>query len=93
MRLDIFLKLSRLLPRRSLAQEFIKKGLVSVNGIVAKSSKEISVGDEIEIRKYNRIRIARVIEVPKKKQVSKKDSEGLIKVISDKEIEDTLLDN
>ena len=46
MRLDLFLKVSRLVPRRSLAQEFCDAGVVSVNGASAKSSKEVKAGDE-----------------------------------------------
>ena len=49
MRLDLFLKASRLIARRSLAQKFCDAGLVKVNDLTAKSSREIKVGDEIEI--------------------------------------------
>jgi ribosomal 50S subunit-recycling heat shock protein len=55
MRLDLYLKVSRLIPRRSLAQEFCDAGLIKINGAVAKSSKEVKTGDEIEIHRRNRI--------------------------------------
>ncbi|MFV0389168.1 MAG: S4 domain-containing protein [Pyrinomonadaceae bacterium] len=87
MRLDIFLKLSRLIPRRTLAQEFLKKGLVSVNGVSAKAAKEILVGDEIEIRRYDKVTKARVLIVPNGKQVSKKDSSTLAEIISETKLE------
>lgn len=83
MRLDIFLKISRLIPRRSLAQEFCDAGLVKVNDATAKSSKEIKAGDEIEIKRRNRITKIAVEIVPDKKQLSKGDSESLYNVISD----------
>jgi ribosomal 50S subunit-recycling heat shock protein len=50
MRLDKFLKVSRIIKRRTIADEACDKKRVSVNGTVAKSGKDIKVGDEIEIR-------------------------------------------
>lgn len=50
MRLDKFLKVSRIIKRRTVASEACDKKRVSVNGNVAKSGKDIKVGDEIEIR-------------------------------------------
>lgn len=50
MRLDKFLKVSRLIKRRTVANEACDGGRVSVNGAVAKASREIRPGDTIEIR-------------------------------------------
>lgn len=83
MRLDLFLKLSRLIGRRSLAQEFCDAGLVKVNGATAKSSKELKVNDEIEIRRRNRVTKAIVLEVPDRKQISKAGAEDLYKITAD----------
>lgn len=61
MRLDLFLKRSRLVPRRALAQQACAAGAVSVNGQVSKGGKSIKVGDLIECRKRNatlRVRVA-----------------------------------
>ncbi len=88
MRLDIFLKLSRLVPRRTLAKKFAKAGLVRVNGTLAKSSREISIDDEILISYGKRISTVRVVDVPNKKQVSKKDARKLYELISEKILED-----
>ena len=74
MRLDLFLKASRLIIRRSLAQEFCDAGMVKVNGKTAKSSKEIHQNDEIEINRANRETKVRVLEIPEKKQVSRNRS-------------------
>ncbi len=49
MRLDKYLKVSRLIKRRTVANEACDAGRVSVNGKVAKASKDVKVGDEIEI--------------------------------------------
>lgn len=83
MRLDIFLKISRLIPRRSLAQEFCDAELVKVNDLGAKSSKEIKIGDVIEIKRRNRTTKILVGSVPEKKQLSKADAEDLYKTLSD----------
>ncbi len=88
MRLDIFLKISRLIQRRSLAQDFCDAGLVKVNDAPAKSSKEIKAGDEIEIKRRNRLTKIAVEIVPDKKQMSKGDSESLYKIISDELLPD-----
>ena len=87
MRLDVYLKLSRLVPRRSLAQEFCDKGLVEVNESRAKSSKEIKTGDEIIVRRRNRVTRVRIISVPETKQTSKAAAVELYEVISDDAIE------
>lgn len=91
MRLDLFLKTSRLIVRRSLAQEFCDAGLVSVNGSAAKSSKEIKVGDLIGIKRRNRLTKVRVNELPSAKQVSKAAAEGLYELVSDEIVKDDTL--
>ena len=50
MRLDKFLKVSRLIKRRSVANEACDAGRVTVNGTVAKASVKVKVGDIIEIQ-------------------------------------------
>ena len=49
MRLDKFLKVSRLIKRRTVANEACDNGRISVNGRVVKASYEVKVGDKIEI--------------------------------------------
>ncbi len=92
MRLDLFLKSSRLIVRRSLAQEFCDAGMIKVNGKQAKSSKETHQGDEIEINRPNRQTKVRVVQIPEKKQVSRDEAVGLYEVISENIIRDDLLD-
>ncbi len=50
MRLDKFLKVSRLIKRRTVANEACDAGRVTVNGNVAKASVKVKVGDIIEIQ-------------------------------------------
>jgi ribosomal 50S subunit-recycling heat shock protein len=90
MRLDVFLKLSRLITRRSLAQEFCDAGLISVNGVTAKSAKEVKAGDAIEIRRRNRKTVIKIDTTTEKKQLSKTDSGSLYTIVSDESIETEL---
>lgn len=53
MRIDKFLKVSRILKRRTLAQEACDKGKVSVNGKPVKPAHQIKVGDTVEITYTN----------------------------------------
>jgi ribosomal 50S subunit-recycling heat shock protein len=88
MRLDLFLVASRLIKRRSLSQEFCSKGLVKVNEIEAKSSKELKSGDKIEIKRRNEILTVRALKIPEIKQVSKIDASSLFDVISIERLEE-----
>lgn len=91
MRLDLFLKSSRLILRRSLAQEFCDAGLVKINGVKAKSSREVKLNDEIEIKRSQKILTIRVLEVPKVKQVSRQAASSLFEVVSEVMSNDSLL--
>ena len=64
MRLDKFLKVSRLIKRRTVANTVSDMGRVLINGIVAKPAKQIKVGDIIEIEYSNRIEKFKVNVVP-----------------------------
>lgn len=69
MRLDKFLKVSRLIKRRTVANEACDAGRVLVNGKVAKASAAVKVGDEIEIlfgQKSVKVRVLDLQETTKK---------------------------
>ena len=70
MRLDKFLKVSRIIKRRTVANEACDAGRVLVNGQSAKASKDIKVGDKIEIQFGQRIVKVEVVSV---KETVKKD--------------------
>ncbi len=55
MRLDKFLKISRIIKRRTVAKEVADKGRIQVNGKLAKSSTDVKVGDELRIQFGNKI--------------------------------------
>ena len=66
MRLDKFLKISRLIKRRTVANEACDAKKVSVNGKPARASYDVKVGDEIEINMGKsplKIRVLKVVEV------------------------------
>ena len=63
MRVDKFLKNSRLIKRRTVAKDACDQGRVSVNGKVAKASTEINVNDIIHIEFGNNSVSARVLEI------------------------------
>lgn len=73
MRLDKYLKVSRLIKRRTLANEVADAGRVLVNGKPAKASYAVKVGDEIEITFGNRPVKVRVLSIaePKGKDVAR----------------------
>ena len=66
MRLDKFLKVSRLIKRRTVANEACDAEKVSVNGKPARASYDVKVGDQIEINMGKsplKIRVLKVVEV------------------------------
>lgn len=63
MRVDKFLKNSRLIKRRTVAKDACDQGRVSVNGKVAKASTEINVNDIIHIEFGNNSVSAKVLEI------------------------------
>jgi len=64
MRLDKFLKVSRLIKRRTVANEVSDMGRVLVNGSPAKPAKQLKEGDVITIEYANRCVCAKVLKVP-----------------------------
>lgn len=64
MRLDKFLKVSRLIKRRTVANSVSDLGRVLVNGNVAKPAKQLKVGDIITIEYANKIVKAKILVIP-----------------------------
>ncbi|MBE6903873.1 MAG: RNA-binding S4 domain-containing protein [Ruminococcaceae bacterium] len=63
MRIDKFLKVSRLIKRRTVANEACDTGRISVNGNVVKASYDVKAGDIIEINFAGKITKAKVLEI------------------------------
>jgi ribosomal 50S subunit-recycling heat shock protein len=83
MRLDLFLKASRLCPRRSVAQQLCDAGLVLLNGTPVKSAHVVRVDDQLTIRKRDRELVVRVSWVPAARQTSRKDAATLYELLSE----------
>ena len=85
MRLDKYLKVSRIIKRRPIAKEVADKGRVKVNGILAKSSTDLKINDEIEIRFGNKILLVRVLEM--KDSTKKEDAAKMYEIIKETRVE------
>lgn len=79
MRLDKYLKVSRLIKRRTVANEACDNGRISVNGRVVKASYDVKVGDRIEISMGTRTVTVEVLEVAD--NVRKDDAAGMYKEV------------
>jgi ribosomal 50S subunit-recycling heat shock protein len=66
MRLDKFLKVSRLVKRRTVANELCDAGRVTIDGKPAKAGSDVKVGQRIVIRVGQRVTDVEVLEVPEK---------------------------
>ena len=77
MRLDKWLKVSRLIKRRTVAQEACDGGRVSVNGVVAKPSRDVKVGDTIEVSFGSKTLRAEILSV--QETVRKDDAAAMYK--------------
>ena len=82
MRLDHFLKLSRLIKQRSVAKWACDAGRVSILGRKAKAGTVIKVGDELTVNLRDRTLRVRVLEIPTG-NVSKEKARDLCEVIED----------
>lgn len=89
MRLDKFLKVSRIIKRRSVAKEVADKGRIQINGKLAKSSSTLKVGDILCIQFGNKRLEVKVTEL--KDSTKKEDATQMYTILSEERIgiEDT----
>lgn len=88
MRLDKFLKVSRIIKRRSVAKEVCDAGRISINGRSAKAGSELKVGDVLVVgygRRRMEVEVLRIVET-----VRAEEADQLYKVIKDAFIDDSL---
>ena len=78
MRLDKFLKVSRVIKRRTVANDAADSGRISVNGKIVKPSYEIKIGDIVEIKFGDKISKFEILQIPK---VQGKDIGEVIKIL------------
>lgn len=77
MRLDKFLKVSRIIKRRTVANEACSQGRVSINGKTAKPGSEVKLNDVIEIRFGENLRKYEILEVSE--HAAKKDASAMFR--------------
>ena len=81
MSLDKFLKVSRIIKRRTVANEACSGGRVSINGKVAKPAADVKEGDELEIRFGNRVGKYKILSV--KETVRKENAQDMYQVLEE----------
>ena len=77
MRLDKFLKVSRIIKRRTVANEACDTGRVKLNDKVAKAGAEVKVGDIVEIKFGDKVSKFQIEKIP----VGQKDLNEVIKIL------------
>lgn len=85
MRLDKYLKVSRLIKRRTLAKEVADQGRITINDKVAKASSAVKVGDVLAIRFGQKIVTARVEEL--RDTVKKEDATNMFTILKEERLE------
>lgn len=81
MRLDKFLKISRLIKRRTLAKEVADQGRILVNGLQAKASTNVKVGDELQVRFGQKLVTAKVEML--QESTKKEDAANMYKIMKE----------
>ena len=85
MRLDKYLKVSRLIKRRTLAKEVADQGRITINEKVAKASSAVKIGDVLAIRFGQKIVTARVEEL--RDTVKKEDATKMFTILKEERLE------
>ena len=80
MRLDKYLKVARIIKRRTVANEVCDAGKVTANGKVARASYDVRVGDELTVTLGAREIRGRVVSV--QETVGKSDAAGMYEILS-----------
>jgi ribosomal 50S subunit-recycling heat shock protein len=83
-RLDKFLKISRLIKRRTLAKEVADQGRISINSIQAKASSNVKIGDELVIRFGQKIVTVKVDDL--KETTRKDESTNLYSIVKEERL-------
>jgi len=79
MRLDKYLKVSRIIKRRTVAKEACEKGMVEINGKIAKSSSEVKVGDVLTLTFGEKVVRYKITNI--KEHVLKDEAKELYEVV------------
>ena len=83
MRLDKYLKVSRLIKRRTVANDACDASRISVNGKPAKASYDVKLGDEITVSFGSRSVTVRVLDI--KETTNKAEATGMYEIVSEQQ--------
>lgn len=83
MRLDKYLKISRLVKRRTVAKQIADQGRILINGKVGKSSSELNIGDQLTLNFGNQVLVVKVLAL--KENAQKNEAGELYQLIAEKE--------
>lgn len=81
MRVDKFLNTVNITKRRAISEDMCKSGVVSINGIVAKPSKDVKIGDKITIKFIAKEVSYEVLAIPVIKSIPKSEQNSYVKEI------------
>ncbi|MFD1430972.1 RNA-binding S4 domain-containing protein [Lacticaseibacillus mingshuiensis] len=81
MRLDKYLKVSRIIKRRTVAKEIADKQRITINGKIAKSSTDVNLGDQLVINFGNKTLTVKVLALTE--TTKKEDADGLYEIVSE----------
>jgi ribosomal 50S subunit-recycling heat shock protein len=83
MRLDKFLKVTRLVKRRTVANQLCDGGHVSINDKVVKAASAVSIGDRLRIEFGNRTLLVTVVDLPATDKFHERDAVNWIQLVSE----------
>ncbi|QKF63121.1 ribosome-associated heat shock protein (S4 domain) [Campylobacter mucosalis] len=79
MRVDKFLNVVNITKRRAVSEDMCKSGVVSINGVVAKASKDVKIGDKITIKFITNEISYQVLAIPTTKSIPKSAQSEYVK--------------
>ncbi|WP_368502889.1 RNA-binding S4 domain-containing protein [Alkalihalophilus sp. As8PL] len=86
MRLDKFLKVSRLIKRRTLAKEVCDQGRITINGLQAKAGSNVKAGDELIVRFGQKLVTVKINEV--KETSRKEEASSMYTIVKEESLQD-----
>ncbi len=81
MRVDKWLSAVNVVKRRTIATDMLKSGVVLINGIKAKASKDLKIGDKVTIEYLKGAKCYEVLQIPVTKSIPKSKKEEFVKDI------------
>jgi len=82
MRVDKWLAAVNIIKRRTIASDMVKSGVVYINGLKAKASKKVVIGDKITIEYLKGAKNYEVLQIPTTKTIPKSKKEEFVKELS-----------